>query len=427
MNQVLSGVAKAGPPPAFVTEIGRWNEFLRSRHLDELALIPAVAAVPISIAVAEIFLAVGIVARIVRLARGQIRLNLPRVFWYWLLWAGLEMSSLAFSPDPAAGWGELRRLFLIAGLFLVMPVFGRASRHLTAWKGVFLASALGALFLIGDFFARLIQYKQEIAAGGDVSLYVRTGGLLSHWMIFGTVEILVFAGLLSFWIHYPDERRRWWPVLALNTVAVILSLGRMVWICCFLVTGLGLAGRRSRWIWVLPVLPLAVYILAPAPVRARVKESMRPDYYSNAERVQMARTGWKMTADFPLTGVGPGRVGRLYRDYLSPDDPVPAYHGHLHNNLIQLAAQSGLPTAAAALLFTFLLFWDLVRALKGAACREAKFSCQAAFLALAGFLVAGLFDYTYGHSLSLILLAFAVLPVLSGANSSQEGSAVADG
>ena len=126
----------------------------------------------------------------------------------------------------------------------------------------------------------------------------------------------------------------------------------------------------------------------------------------------MIRVGWKMIAENPLTGVGPGRVNLLYRDYLSPGDPVPAYHGHLHNNLIQLATQFGLPTAAAALLFVAVLLRELVGALKKSAGREGQFACQTAVLALIAFLIAGLFDYTYGHSLSLILLAFAVLPPL---------------
>jgi O-antigen ligase len=395
-----------------VSELEHWHARLRGRHVDALALTLAVGAVPISIAVAESFLAIAILARLARYIRGEAELFLPRVFWYWLPWAGLELISLAASPDRAAGWSELRRLFLVAGLFFVMPALGRASDRLAAWKGVFLASTLGSLFLIGDFFARLVYYAREIGAGDDVSLYLRTGGLLNHWMIFGTVEILVVAGLLSFWFLYPEDRRRWWPVLALNALAAVLSLTRMVWICSFLLLGISLAWRRSKWVWALPLLPLAIYFLAPAAIRARVKESMRPDYYSNIERVQMARVGWRMTVAKPLTGVGPGRIGALYRSYLSPGDPVPAYRGHLHNNLIQLAAQFGLPAAAAALLFVLTLFRDLFRALKKAPHREAQFTCRTGLLALTGFVVAGLFDYTYGHSLSLILLSFAVLPAL---------------
>src|SRR3990172_1613303 len=103
-----------------VSELERWHARLRGRHVDALALTLAVGAVPISIAIAESFLAIAILARLARYIRGEAELFLPRVFWYWLPWAGLELISLAASPDRAAGWSELRRLFLIAGLFFVM-------------------------------------------------------------------------------------------------------------------------------------------------------------------------------------------------------------------------------------------------------------------------------------------------------------------
>jgi O-antigen ligase len=112
--------------------------------------------------------------------------------------------------------------------------------------------------------------------------------------------------------------------------------------------------------------------------------------------------------------VGPGRVDELYRSYLSPGDAVPAYHGHLHNNLVQLAAEFGLPATCAALVFVSVLFYDLRRSCKGLLDRGHEFLCNTAVLGLIGFLVAGMCDYTYGHSLALILLSFVVLTPLSG-------------
>jgi O-antigen ligase len=159
---------------------------------------------------------------------------------------------------------------------------------------------------------------------------------------------------------------------------------------------------------------LGLYFLAPNPVRLRVNQSIRPDYYSNTERVQMLRVGWMMIKESPLTGVGPGRVEALYRSYLGAGDYVPAYHGHLHNNAIQLAAEFGIPVALAAMLTLGLLFFDLVKASRTAISREARFACRAGILGLLGFVLSGCFDYTFGHSLGLILLGFVVLsPIYS--------------
>lgn len=389
-----------------------WRALLRDRQVDRLALALALCAVPISIALSESLLVIALLARVVRIARGQAPLRVPRVFWFWLAWAVLEVFAWTLSPDPKAGWGEMRRLFLLAALFIVLPALDRAAYRVAVWQGIFLTATLSSFFLIGDFLARLIYYQRELGVSADPSLYLRTGGLLNNWMVYGTVEILVVAGFLAFWRQYPEARRRWLPVAILNALAIVLSLTRMTWIACLLLLGIDLAWRRSRWLWAIPVLPLALYLLAPGVVRSRVKESLRADHYSNLERVQMLRVGWKMVRDHPLTGVGPGRAGVVYRSYLSPGDPVPAYRGHLHNNLVQVAAEFGLPVVAAALLFVVFLFRHLIKAWKSASDRETRFLSLTALLALTGFLIAGLFDYTYGHSLALILLSFAVLSPL---------------
>jgi O-antigen ligase len=197
----------------------------------------------------------------------------------------------------------------------------------------------------------------------------------------------------------------------------------MVWICAALLLSLHLIWRRSRWVWAVPALFCALFFMAPEAVRSRVIVSIDPDYYSNAERLQMLRVGWKMIREHPLTGVGPGRVEGLYANYLSASEQLPAYHGHLHNNAVELAAEFGLPVTAAALLFLVMLTRDLLTRYRLARDREQLFVCRTSLLALTGFVATGLFDYTYGHSLGLILLAFAALsPLAQPAGFGENGS-----
>jgi O-antigen ligase len=231
-------------------------------------------------------------------------------------------------------------------------------------------------------------------------------------MVYGTVEIVVVAGLIAFWSTYRNQRRFILPLVAINAAGVVLSLTRMAWVTCLLLVGIHLVWRRSKWILALPLIPVVAYALAPDAVRARVATGTDPGYYANAERLQMLRVGWKMVMDHPLTGVGPGRVEKLYESYLSPGETLPAYHGHLHNNLVQIAAQFGIVVVAAALLFVLFAFRDLLRARRMARTPDSRFLSETALLAFIGFLFAGLFEYTYGHSLGLIMIAFGVLPAL---------------
>lgn len=388
------------------------EEELKDIRLGSWPLILGLSAVPVSIAISEIFLSIAFLIQIISLLRGQTQFHWSRSLWLWLAWAGLEFGVWALSPEPALGTSEIRHTILLGALFITLPYLDRKAERRMAWRGIFLSATLSSLFLIGQFFWRLFYYRKEIAAGGDASFYLRSGGLLHHWMVYGTVEILVIAGFLSFWSIYSDERRRWWPVAAVNSLAILLSLTRMAWVTCLLLLVIQLVWMRSKWIWALPFVPLTLYLISPSAVRVRVANSIDLTYYSNSERLQMLRVGWQMVRDHPLTGVGPGRVDKLYESYLSSGDYVPAYHGHLHNNFAQIAAQFGIPATLVLLLFVVVVFLDLAKARKAAATRDARFISQTALLAFTGFIFAGFFEYTYGHSLALMLLSFAVLPAL---------------
>jgi O-antigen ligase len=381
-------------------------------NIDGLLLGLALCAVTISIAVTETLLAGSLLFRVIAIARGRARADLPRAFWFWLAWAILELVAWLFSPQPRLGEGEIRHLALAGALFLLAPTLNRAGNWVAVWRGIAVTSSISSLVLIGHFAWQLLFYHGT----QDPVVYLRSGGLLHHWMVYGTVEILVFAGLLRLWDLLPGERCWLLPVFAINVVAILVSLTRMLWVCSVAILCVHLIWRRSRWLWAIPAVACIAFWIAPSAVRARVTESMHGDYYANAERIQMLQVGWKMIRSHPLTGVGPGRVDELYTKYLSGFDPIPVVHGHLHNNLVQLAAEFGVPVSMAAVLFVAVLFHELRNAWLRAADGEQKFLCRTAVLGLSGFVVSGLFDYTYGHSLGIILLGSMVLAPLVRTN-----------
>jgi O-antigen ligase len=382
---------------------------LQGERIESLAAAAGFCTVPLSIAVSESFLTIALIFHVARLVRNRTPPDLPRVCWLWLTWAGLEVFSWLHSPSMKAGWGEIRHVLLIASIFIILSVVGRP---LAIWRGIFFTSSIGSIVLVIGALRRMIAYRLEISLATDPSYYVRNGGLLHHWMIYATVEILIFGALLEFLSFYPEERRWAIPVLAIHCLGILFSFTRALWLGCFLIAALHLLWRRSKWIFALPALPIVVFLLAPGVVRSRVIDSSHLDYYSNTERVQMWRVGWKMIREHPVFGVGPGRVEELYTSYLEKGEPVPAYHGHLHNNALQLAAQFGLPVLAAAILWLAILLKDLIRALKAARNRECRFLCRSSLLGIAGFLIAGMTDYTYGHALGLILFSFVAISPL---------------
>jgi len=385
---------------------------VRSTGIVAVFLGLALCAAPLSIAITESLLVCAFVIQLALAVRQRVSVRVPRLFRYWLPWAILEIAAWLHSPELKAGWGEMRHLWLLVVLWLTIPALRISSQAVAVWRGIFLTATLNSIVLVITVATRLARYR-HVQPPVELDVFVRNGGLLHHWMIYATLEILVFAAMLEFWRSYPSGRRWLLPMLAVNSLAILLSLTRMLWLSCLVVLIASLAWRRSRWLFAMPVLLIAILLVAPAVVRSRITESIQPDYYSNAERVQMLRVGWEMIRQHPFSGVGPGRVETLYRSYLKPSDPVPAYYGHLHNNLVQLGAEFGLPALAAALFFLAMLVRELIKQYRSPQTAEMQFLCRAAILGLAGYLIAGMFEYTYGHSLGLIMLGFAVLAPIS--------------
>src|SRR5579863_8372979 len=161
------------------------NHLWREKRLDTLALIASVTTVPISIAVSEGLLTMAFGLSLVRLLRRNEDWSVPRIFWFWLVWAVLELASWSVSTDPGAGRSEVSHLLLIIVLFVAMTAFARPEWAVTAWRGLLMAASLGSLFVIGDVVWRLAYYRRELFVDSDPSLYLRTGGLLNNWMVFG--------------------------------------------------------------------------------------------------------------------------------------------------------------------------------------------------------------------------------------------------
>ena len=63
-------------------------------------------------------------ARLIAMARRQVEFRVPRVIWFWLVWAVLEVLVWMRSPEPRLGQGEIRHLLLLAGMFVVLPSLG---------------------------------------------------------------------------------------------------------------------------------------------------------------------------------------------------------------------------------------------------------------------------------------------------------------
>src|SRR5262249_18969381 len=190
--------------------------------------------------------------------------------------------------------------------------------------------------------------------------------------------------------------------LLISTAALVMTYTRSAWLgfmvgCCVL---LGL--HKKVFLLTLPLLVLAVFLLVPQAVQTRALIILDPRSITAQERLSMWSSGFHMIRDHPWTGIGMGAMVRMYHDYREPDSPVNPTRriGHLHNNVLQVAAERGL-LGLACWLWIWLAYgwqtWRIYRRL-GPEQVRAKALVVGSLASVVAFHVEGLFEHTFGAS-----------------------------
>jgi len=170
--------------------------------------------------------------------------------------------------------------------------------------------------------------------------------------------------------------------------------------------------RARRLLWLVAGLTAVVLVLRPAAVTSRLTigdDSSRDRYY-------MWHAGADMILDKPVFGQGPGMILDAYPRYRWPE-ATHLQQPHLHNNLLEVAAERGLPGLAFFLWWAAAAFLVTLReVLRGPGEAGHGWAAVGALAALSAVFVAGLFEYNLGDSevLLLVLLLTAVPFALSG-------------
>jgi O-antigen ligase len=204
------------------------------------------------------------------------------------------------------------------------------------------------------------------------------------------------------------QHHRAWAALVLP--ALILALGftftRSAWVGACVGIGILFLLKDFRLLGLLPIAFGAFLILAPANLTARLYSTFSLTDPSNADRVAMMRSGWRIIKDDPLTGVGPDMVIQVYPHYRDKS-AINQLNPHLHNVPLQIAAERGVPALIVWLWFIGMLAVDFFRR------RVARFPAlsNTGLAVIGAMLAAGLFEYNFGDSEFLMLfLVLVTLP-----------------
>jgi O-antigen ligase len=415
----------------------RWAALFFSLHI--LTLL-------ISVTATQAFLAAATVAYLTHLLRNRPTISFPPLKLPLLLFCLTTLNSILWAEHPAGGWVAVRKLVLFLILLLSVNLVASA-RHLGAlFRGLFLVSALAGLVGTAQF---VIQYHSVRHLHHDRVYYymtlTRIHGFMGHWMNFGGQQMLVFTALLAFlllpdgvipsaarnlallrggsprkdqskiprcarndMVQHGKGKGLYGLVMAVVATSLVLNLTRGVWLGCVVATLYIVARWKPRTLWVIPVLLVVAYLAAPSMIRRRVSLAFHPtDDPALAIRLEMWGAGLRMVREHPWVGVGPENIPQVYTQYLPPGTtPMAGYHDHLHDNLLQLAAERGLPCLVAWLWFMLALGCNILR-IRGRLSSE-RWVADAAFAAWLAFLAEGFFEYNFGTSPVLMVFLFVM-------------------
>ncbi|HSL19940.1 MAG TPA: O-antigen ligase family protein [Vicinamibacterales bacterium] len=357
-----------------------------------IALLGFAAALQLSIAAADILLALCLTLWAASLVKRHERPAFPGMFWPLVAYAGFTLVSAAFSIDPRASFIDSRQLLLL----LIVPAVYRLAEGTRALRVADVLITVGGVSAI----AGVVQYG---ILDFD-TLGRRPQGAMGHYMTYSGLLMLVVVTATARLLFRRSDRI--WTALVMPAllVALSLTLTRSAWVGTFVGLAVLFSLRDFRMIAVLPIVAALFVALAPATVTDRVYSMFDVNDPSNRDRVAMVRSGARMVQDRPLTGVGPNMIPRVYAEYRDAS-AVNAMNPHLHNVPLQIAAERGLPALAAWVWFLVVAVRDLWRRFRAT---DMPSLAAGALAALASMLAAGFFEYNFGDSEFLMLLLVLV-------------------
>jgi O-antigen ligase len=337
----------------------------------------------ISAAYAVAVLLLGVwTAAVLRERRQPANLRSPFVFLL-AIFALLTILSAAFSRDPAVSVRHLPGLTLL--LLVAMDLCDDVSKT----RGVFLALAASGTIL------GLLGIWQFLHGGDDLRNRIR--GTLSHYMTFSGLTMV--AGCLLLGMALEERgRRRWIGLLALVPLAsVLLTYTRGAYVGVLLALVVYASVRRPRALILVAAALTVVFLLSPGEIRGRIRSITDLEDRTNRDRIAMSHAAVRIVRDYPVFGLGPEMVAPyypLYRDADAPRWRVP----HLHNNVLQLAAMSGVFAAVGYLAIVGLFLARTITLLRSERRPDRAALWAGVLLAGTALTVAGLFEYNFGDT-----------------------------
>ena len=359
--------------------------------------IISVVGLIFSIAVSSIAMGIAIVLLLYYFVTSGLRsFSGTSLDLFFFCYAVVELLASVFSVEPSASFFNMKRLFLISFVYLVLVSVNDKNKFLFI---------LGLLIGVTS----LLSFFEIFSLTSLAGRFMRVS-LFQYYLTEGGIKMISLLLLLPLLLHSQTPRswKIWGTLMSLPIfIALILTQTRSAWLA--LIGGICTIAVLKNWkiIFVLVAILILFMLFAPADFRNRAVSIVDLHDKSNMSRLQMISTGWKMFLDHPVFGIGDIDLKKIYVTYVVPLDEGEG--GHLHNNIMMLLVTLGIVgSIATTALFIRLLQVEL-RTLRATRTHwlygSVTLGCIAAYV---GFHINGLFEWNFGDHEIAVLLWFSV-------------------
>ncbi|MBN1569914.1 MAG: O-antigen ligase family protein [Acidobacteria bacterium] len=361
----------------------------------------------VSIAVSQMLLAVTVIGYLWMLRRlkgvppPEMPIVLPLLaFAVWNIIAALASSNILL------GLTITKKFFLFL-LVLLVPLIVRGEGRLTwIYKAVIAVAVLSSL-------GGLLQF----AADPHRDLLHRITGFMSQWMTYSGLLMLALILLVAFALCNGLRNHKWVLFAAIPIgLALIISQTRNAWMGTVAGIGVLILLRKPRAIAALLATIAVLYFASPASIQQRLLSGLDIQDSTTRTRIECFWTSARMIQDNPWFGVGPKNVKYEALKYRREHEFPDWVYQHMHNNILQVAAETGIIGLILWLWFMLRLAYDALRCYRSAnarvrmgeeeSTREALTASCAAIGAWVALMIAGMTEYNFGDSEVLTLFLF---------------------
>lgn len=357
-----------------------------------------------SITLSQISLTLAFIFWIFLLLKNKQKPEIPGFFWPLIVYSLLSLISSFRSVNAEISLIDSKELLL----FLVVPI---------AYMGFFKLKTLHYANLVLLASVWISIFYSLFSCLFTTSSSQRVTGFMGHYMTQAGLLLLFISLALAVFLFTRDKIRfLWGATLPFALLVLILTLTRSAWIGVAVAVSVVLLLYRPKTLILVPIVLVLIFLISPKNVKKRALSIFDLKGYSNVQRIEYIKAGIKIIKSRPVFGTGPDTVDMEFK--------LPKYglseeakrNVHLHNNIIQIAAERGIPTLLTWLAFLIWAFMDLIKLIKEK--NPSVFPLAAgALAALLALFTAGFFEYNFGDSeittlfLYLLTIPFAAVRI----------------